>query len=43
MNMNEYRYITTEELESALREYGMHDGRDIREIIAEVDADNVSN
>ncbi|KAL6205124.1 hypothetical protein ACLB2K_022388 [Fragaria x ananassa] len=33
-------FITTEELESALREYGMHDGRDIREIIAEVDADN---
>ncbi|KAK9939450.1 hypothetical protein M0R45_016145 [Rubus argutus] len=33
-------YITTEELESALREYGMHDGRDIREIIAEVDGDN---
>lgn len=36
------RYITTEELEQALREYGMHDGRDIREIISEVDADNVS-
>lgn len=36
------RYITTEELEQALREYGMHDGRDIQEIIAEVDADNVS-
>ncbi|ONI14120.1 hypothetical protein PRUPE_4G263600 [Prunus persica] len=33
-------YITTEELEQALREYGMHDGRDILEIIAEVDADN---
>ncbi|XP_062014964.1 calcium-dependent protein kinase 34 [Rosa rugosa] len=33
-------FITTEELESALREYGMHDGRDIREIIAEVDSDN---
>ncbi|XP_021806486.1 calcium-dependent protein kinase 34 [Prunus avium] len=33
-------YITTEELEQALREYGMHDGRDIQEIIAEVDADN---
>lgn len=36
------RYITTEELEQALREYGMHDGRDIKEIISEVDADNVS-
>lgn len=36
------RYITTEELEQALREFGMHDGRDIKEIISEVDADNVS-
>ncbi|KAM6596003.1 hypothetical protein CsatA_006527 [Cannabis sativa] len=34
-------YITTEELEQALREFGMHDGRDIKEIISEVDADNV--
>ncbi|GAV62130.1 Pkinase domain-containing protein/EF_hand_5 domain-containing protein [Cephalotus follicularis] len=33
-------YITTEELEQALHEYGMHDGRDIKEIISEVDADN---
>ncbi|KAF3791959.1 Calcium-dependent protein kinase 17 [Nymphaea thermarum] len=33
-------YITTEELEQALIEYGMHDGRDIKDIIAEVDADN---
>ncbi|OWM73544.1 calcium-dependent protein kinase 34-like [Punica granatum] len=33
-------YITTEELEQALREYGMQDGRDINEIISEVDADN---
>ncbi|KAI5576663.1 hypothetical protein BDE02_09G059900 [Populus trichocarpa] len=33
-------YITTEELEQALREFGMHDGRDIKEIISEVDADN---
>ncbi|KAF8395709.1 hypothetical protein HHK36_019659 [Tetracentron sinense] len=33
-------YITTEELEQALREFGMHDGRDIREILSEVDADN---
>jgi len=37
-----FRYITTEELEQALREYGMHDGRDIKEILSEVDADNVS-
>jgi calcium-dependent protein kinase len=36
------RYITTEELEQALREFGMRDGRDIKEIISEVDADNVS-
>ncbi|KAI6685444.1 hypothetical protein NL676_031357 [Syzygium grande] len=33
-------YITTEELEQALREYSMHDGRDIKEIISEVDANN---
>ena len=36
------RYITTEELEQALREYGMQDGRDIKEILSEVDSDNVS-
>ncbi|KAF9675652.1 hypothetical protein SADUNF_Sadunf09G0054600 [Salix dunnii] len=33
-------YITTEELEQALLDFGMHDGRDIKEIISEVDADN---
>ncbi|KAI6669629.1 hypothetical protein NL676_004514 [Syzygium grande] len=33
-------FITTEELEQALREFGMHDGRDIKEILSEVDADN---
>ncbi|XP_030520919.1 calcium-dependent protein kinase 17-like [Rhodamnia argentea] len=33
-------FITTEELAQALREYGMQDGRDIKEIISEVDADN---
>ncbi|KAK7276654.1 hypothetical protein RIF29_17798 [Crotalaria pallida] len=33
-------YITVEELEQALHEYNMHDGRDIKEIISEVDADN---
>ncbi|GMI89081.1 calcium-dependent protein kinase 17 [Hibiscus trionum] len=33
-------YITTEELDQALREYEMHDDRDIKEIISEVDADN---
>lgn len=36
-------YITIEELEQALHEYNMHDGRDIKEIISEVDADNVSH
>ena len=41
--MPTFRYITTEELEQALREYGMHDGRDIKEILSEVDSDNVSN
>ncbi|XP_027345135.1 calcium-dependent protein kinase 17-like [Abrus precatorius] len=33
-------FITTEELEQALREYNMHDGRDIKEILQEVDGDN---
>ncbi|GMJ00868.1 calcium-dependent protein kinase 17 [Hibiscus trionum] len=33
-------YITTEELEHVLREHGMHDGQDIKEIISEVDSDN---
>ncbi|WZZ38195.1 hypothetical protein YC2023_034454 [Brassica napus] len=36
-------YITMEELEQALREFGMSDGRDIKEIISEVDGDNVRN
>ena len=36
------RFITTEELDQALREYNMHDGRDIKEILQEVDGDNVS-
>ncbi|MED6122341.1 Calcium-dependent protein kinase 17 [Stylosanthes scabra] len=33
-------YITVEELEQALKEFNMQDGRDIAEIIQEVDADN---
>ncbi|KAE8691663.1 Calcium-dependent protein kinase 17 [Hibiscus syriacus] len=33
-------FITTEELEQALREYGMHDGRDLKEILTDVDTDN---
>ena len=32
-----------EELEQALQEFGMHDGRDIKEIVSEVDGDNVSD
>lgn len=31
-----------EELEQALREYGMSNDKDIKEIISDVDADNVS-
>jgi len=31
-----------EELEQALREKGLLDGRDIKDIVAEVDADNVT-
>ncbi|KAH7560773.1 hypothetical protein JRO89_XS10G0097800 [Xanthoceras sorbifolium] len=33
-------YITNEELEQALRDYGMHDGMDIKEILSDVDSDN---
>nr|GMD71431.1 calcium-dependent protein kinase 17-like [Ipomoea batatas] len=33
-------YITIEELEQALREFGMSDGKDIKEIISEVDSDH---
>ncbi|KAL1808687.1 calcium-dependent protein kinase 34 [Daucus carota subsp. sativus] len=33
-------YITMEELEQALREYGMSNDKDIKEIISDVDADN---
>ncbi|XP_047329635.1 calcium-dependent protein kinase 34-like [Impatiens glandulifera] len=33
-------YITIEELEQALREFGMNDNKDIKEIISEVDADH---
>lgn len=37
-----FRYITREELEQALRDFGMNDERNIKEIISEVDSDNVS-
>ena len=33
-------YITIEELEQALIEFGMGSGKDIKEIVSEVDADN---
>ncbi|KAE8673637.1 Calcium-dependent protein kinase 34 [Hibiscus syriacus] len=34
------RYITIEELEQGLRDYGMHDDKGTKEIISEVDSDN---
>lgn len=37
-----YRFITRDELETAMKEYGMGDDATIREIISEVDTDNVS-
>lgn len=36
------RFITRDELESAMKEYGMGDEESIREVISEVDTDNVS-
>ncbi|KAI3700305.1 hypothetical protein L2E82_44931 [Cichorium intybus] len=33
-------YITIEEMEQAIREYGISDGRDIKEIVSEIDTDN---
>ena len=35
-------YITTDELESAMMEYGIADESSIKEILSEVDTDNVS-
>lgn len=43
MICHDNRYITIEEMEQAIREYGMNDGRDIKEIVSEIDTDNVSN
>ncbi|MFS7926578.1 putative non-specific serine/threonine protein kinase [Helianthus anomalus] len=34
------RYISIEEMEQAIRDYGMNDGRDIKEIVSEIDTDN---
>lgn len=36
-----FRFITRDELESAMKEYGMGDDDTIKEIISEVDTDNV--
>ncbi|KAJ0672689.1 putative protein kinase CAMK-CDPK family [Helianthus annuus] len=33
-------YISIEEMEQAIRDYGMNDGRDIKEIVSEIDTDN---
>lgn len=41
MLASEFRYITMEELEHALKEYNMGDAKTIKEILAEVDTDNV--
>ena len=38
-----YRHITVDELEEALKKYDMGDEATIKEIIAEVDTDHVSN
>lgn len=37
------RYISIEELEQALKEFGMGSDKDIKEIVSEVDSDNVRN
>lgn len=37
-----HRYITTDELEAALKEYGMGDDATIKEVLSDVDSDNVS-
>ena len=36
-----YRFITRDELETAMKDYGMGDEATIKEIISEVDTDNV--
>ena len=37
------RFITRDELETAMKDYGMGDEDTIKDIIAEVDTDNVSS
>ena len=39
---NQYRYITIDELEVALKEYRMGDDATIKEVLSDVDTDNVS-
>lgn len=43
MVMYVIRYITMDELEKAMKEYGMGDEATIKDIISEVDTDNVSH
>lgn len=38
-----FRFITRDELERAMKKYGMGDEATIKDIIAEVDTDNVSS
>lgn len=38
-----FSYITRDELKAAMKDYGMGDEETIREIISEVDADNVTS
>lgn len=40
--LNDFSHITRDELETAMKEYGIGDEASIKEIIAEVDTDNVS-
>lgn len=37
-----HSYITIDELEAALKEYGMGDDATIKEVLSDVDSDNVS-
>jgi hypothetical protein len=42
MHNNNCRYISREELEQAMTEYGMGDEANIKEVLDEVDKDKVS-
>lgn len=41
LSKNNHSYITRDELEAAMQKYGMGDAATIKEIISEVDSDNV--